>query len=407
MTNPDNSTNQLQTPIAFMVFNRPSPTEKVFESIRAARPLTLLVVADGPRKDRPQEAELCRLTRKIIKKVDWPCDVRTNYSETNLGCRERISSGLKWVFEEVEEAIILEDDCLPHPSFFPYCEELLKKYRNDTRVGMISGDNFLPRGYVRDSSSFYFTKYTHIWGWASWRRAFERYDLAMREWPQLKASGWLEDFFHNEPTQVAHWRSIFDKVWSKEIDTWDYQLTYSFWAAGLTSICPAQNLVSNIGFGADATHTHEVNRFANLQTVPMKFPLQFPRSFSIDLLADEYSAEQIYHVPFFIPSPNSQLLFGNKYDSSSLSADEVSQYQNLQLQALQGLQADNISLALSLLNICNQRNVLLRDLHFFTAVCLVNLGDLVAAKRHLGFELTYFPDHVEAKDLYLKLSVDA
>jgi hypothetical protein len=153
---------QLKTPVAFLVFNRPESTIKVFEEIRRARPPRLLVAADGTRADRPGEAEKCAAVRAIIDTVDWPCEVLKNYSDVNLGCKVRVSSGLDWVFEQVEEAIILEDDCLPHPTFFRFCEELLERYRYDERVGIISGDNFL-FGVRRTQDSYYFSRYAHIW----------------------------------------------------------------------------------------------------------------------------------------------------------------------------------------------------------------------------------------------------
>jgi hypothetical protein len=159
----------VNTPIAFFIFNRPDTTARVFEAIRQAQPSKLLVVADGPRSTRPGEAEKCAATRAIIDQVDWECEVLTNYSDVNLGCRHRVSSGLDWVFEQVEEAIILEDDCLPHPTFFRFCEELLEWYRHDHRIVAISGDNF-QNGHQSGEFSYYFSRYVHIWGWATWRR---------------------------------------------------------------------------------------------------------------------------------------------------------------------------------------------------------------------------------------------
>ena len=153
---------QLTTPVVFIIFNRPDTTAKVFEAIRQAKPPKLLVIADGARIDKPGEAEKCAAARAIINQVDWQCEVLTNYSNVNLGCRKRVSSGLDWVFEQVEEAIVLEDDCLPHPSFFQYCQELLEKYRDDERIMMISGDNF-QFGNETTEYSYYFSRYGHCW----------------------------------------------------------------------------------------------------------------------------------------------------------------------------------------------------------------------------------------------------
>ena len=221
-----------ETPVALFAFNRPQQTRAVFAAIRVAQPQHLLLVMDGPRGDRPAEAELCAEVRNIISAVDWPCQVRTNFSATNLGCKRRVSSAVQWVFEQVPEAIILEDDCLPHPTFFRFCDELIKKYRDDNRVGLISGDNFL-EGRARTPYSYYFTRHTHIWGWASWRRAMRNYDVAMPTWPEIKEGGWLHDILGDNPDYVRYWSEYFDQVYNGKIDTWDYQLTYSMWINGL------------------------------------------------------------------------------------------------------------------------------------------------------------------------------
>ena len=163
----------LRTPVALLIFNRPDTTERVFNAVAKARPSKLLVVADGPRDSRPGEAARCEQTRAIIKRVDWDCEVITNFADRNMGCKLRVSSGIDWIFEQVEEAIILEDDCLPDPSFFRFCDEMLERYRDNERVGMVSGGN-LQFGRHRGTGSYYFSKYTHIWGWASWRRAWKR-----------------------------------------------------------------------------------------------------------------------------------------------------------------------------------------------------------------------------------------
>lgn len=158
------------TAIVFLIFNRPEETARTFAAIKAARPSTLLVVADGPRLDRAGEQELCARTRTVIDGVDWPCEVLRNFADANIGCGRRVSSGLDWAFSQVDEAVILEDDCLPDPSFFPYCDELLERYRTDERIMMVSGNNF-QNGASRTWDSYYFSRLPHCWGWATWRRA--------------------------------------------------------------------------------------------------------------------------------------------------------------------------------------------------------------------------------------------
>jgi len=264
----------LETPVAFLIFNRPGTTGRVFEAIRAARPRRLLVVADGPRPSRPGEAELCRATRAVLERVDWRCEVQTRFSEENLGCRRRISSGLSWVFEQVEEAIVLEDDCLPEPSFFPYCAELLERYRRDERVAFVSGTSY-QFGRRRGPYSYFFSRYPHVWGWAGWRRTWRRYDVDMALWPEARDAGWLEQL-HDRRFVRGFWRTMFDDTYAGRVDTWDYQLVFACQAAGALSVTPEVNLVRNVGFGDGATRTTRRNRFAEMPAAPMPFPLRHP-----------------------------------------------------------------------------------------------------------------------------------
>ncbi|NTW58820.1 MAG: N-acetyl-alpha-D-glucosaminyl L-malate synthase BshA [Nitrospirae bacterium] len=285
---------QLQTPVAFLVFNRPDTTQQVFAEIRRARPPKLLVIADGPRPDRPDDAEKCRAVRALIEQVDWPCEVLKNYSDVNLGCKRRVSSGLDWVFDTVEEAIILEDDCLPDPTFFRFCQTLLEKYRDDERVMMISGDNF-QFGRNRTGYSYYFSRYTHIWGWASWRRAWKHYDVSMDLWPVIRDERWLEAILDG-PATVRYWRSIFERVHNGAINTWDYQWTFATWIQNGLVVLPEVNLVTNIGFGQQATHTASASRFSNMATSAMHFPLSYPAFVLRDANADDYTWRTMFRV---------------------------------------------------------------------------------------------------------------
>jgi len=280
------SFNVTESPVAFFIFNRPETTARVFERIAAARPRRLLVVADAPRPDRPGEAERCDQARRMIERVDWDCEVLRNFADSNLGCRQRLSSGLDWVFDTVERAIILEDDCLPDPSFFRFCDELLDRYRDDERVLMISGNNFLS-GSPPPQHSYHFSRYPHIWGWASWRRAWRHYDVALQQWPQVRNGRLVrESVIHRRV--VRHWRRIFDAVHAGQIDTWDYQLTFACWISRTFSIAPSTNLVSNIGFGVEATHTVAGGPLAGMRTTPMVFPLRHPPIVAHDRVADAH-----------------------------------------------------------------------------------------------------------------------
>ena len=266
---------QLKTPVAFIIFNRPDTTERVFAEIARARPPKLLVVGDGARANRDGEAVKVAATRDIINRVDWPCEVLTNFSEVNLGCKVRVSSGLDWVFEQVPEAIILEDDCLPHPTFFRFCEELLERYRNDQRVGMISGDNF-QFGHRLNDDSYYFSNINHIWGWASWRSRWQNdYDVDLKHWPKMRDEGRVADWF-GSATEQDFFIDTFANVYQGKIDTWDYQLNFCNRLNGRIAAMPNVNMISNIGFGVDATHTTGRSEFSNMAVEAIQFPLKHP-----------------------------------------------------------------------------------------------------------------------------------
>lgn len=287
-----------RTPVVLMLFNRPDQTRQVFQAIAKVRPQKLLVIADGPRATHPDDETLCNQARAVIAEIDWPCELLTNFAPANLGCRERVISGLDWVFQNVEEAIILEDDCLPHETFFPYCEELLERYRDDTRIGMISGNNLLDsRAHAK--YSYYHTRLVHIWGWATWRRAWRRYDGELRTWPSVDNEGILEEIFVDR-RQASHWKHIFQSMHDGSgPNTWDHQLSFTMFANNMLSIAPCVNLVRNIGFGAGATHTTDANSdFAQLATGEMTFPLAHP-PYVVPLRSLDEHEHQLYNtVPF-------------------------------------------------------------------------------------------------------------
>jgi hypothetical protein len=262
------------TPVAFLVFNRPDCTEKVFAEIRRTQPRKLLVVADGPRPNRPDDVENCRRVREIIEKgLDWPCEVEKAYAEKNMGCRNRISSGLTWVFERVEEAIIIEDDCLPDPTFFPYCTELLARFRTDTRIMAICGCNH-GIGLPNQDYSYAFFRIPHIWGWASWRRAWAHYDVNMESWPDYRDRRLIYDALPN-PQVAAAWQQILERAWNGQSATWDFQWVYAFLGANGLAVSPARNMITNLGFDAGATHTNDqANSYSSLELEPMDFPLR-------------------------------------------------------------------------------------------------------------------------------------
>jgi hypothetical protein len=266
----------MKSPILFLVFNRPETTRAAFAAIRLARPEHLYVAADGPRPDRAGEVERCAEVRRIATAVDWPCEVHTLLRDHNLGCKIGVSSGIDWFFANVEAGIILEDDIVPHPSFFPYCEALLERYRDDPQVSMISGCSLIGDRHGSDAS-YVFSRYLHVWGWASWRRAWSHYDVGMKAWPSAPARQRLAQALDGRRGAIAYWSGVFDRMARGEIDTWDYQWVFSSWMRDMVAIFPAATLVENIGFGADATHT--VDAAPELpRASEMAFPLRHPSS---------------------------------------------------------------------------------------------------------------------------------
>lgn len=275
--------------VALIIFNRPKETEKVISIIREAKPKNFYLIADGPRDNNIHDKNKCTEALKIVKSnIDWDCNFKENISKKNLGCKYRVSSGLDWVFEQTEKCIILEDDTLPNLSFFHFCEELLNKYKNNHNIGIISGDNFL-FNKININDSYYFSKYVHIWGWATWRRVWSKYDVNAYSWLKFKTNNQLSKILKNN-TEITKWKKNFQDVYDNKIDTWDYQLTLMCWNENLFSIMPNKNLVKNIGFGLDATHTKTKNYLSNMEYINLEFPLKHPLDIKINKEADEFKS---------------------------------------------------------------------------------------------------------------------
>jgi hypothetical protein len=285
----------IRAPVVLFIFNRPETTARVLDSIARVRPPRLLVVADGPRSGNAVDAENCAAARKLIEqKVCWTCDVQRDFSETNLGCARRVASGLNWVFDQVDAAIVLEDDCVADASFFTFCDELLLQYKDDMRVGQIAGANFQDRN-VSGACSYYFSRYPHCWGWATWRRAWKHYDFAMESWNDIATRQLVLSQFETGQER-DYWRRIFERMANLEIDTWDYQWTWTVWKMGQLTIIPKVNLVENIGFGADATHT---KKGQGHPARSLHFPLVHPDSVDRNKLADAYTFTHHFTMPMW------------------------------------------------------------------------------------------------------------
>lgn len=282
----------LETPILFLVFNRPDITRVVFDQIKKAKPKYLFVAADGARSSVSGEIEKCEHTRNIIKEVNWPCDLKTLFRDKNLGCGRAVSSAIAWFFEQVPEGIILEDDCYPDLSFFSYCTELLSRYRNTNQVMLIGGNNFQD-GISRGNGSYYFTHYPEIWGWASWRRAWKNYDFNMTDLEATFKTGNLENIFKTKE-EKKYWLEKFSQAKNGKTNTWDYQLMYSILKSNGIAISPQVNLVKNIGIENNPTHLSLADSKKDLKTNILAFPLAHPAKMVVDKTADRYTFSKIY-----------------------------------------------------------------------------------------------------------------
>lgn len=287
----------LNTALLFLVFNRLHTTKQVFEAIRQAKPPRFYIAADGPRENKEGEAEKVKAVREyVMKNIDWDCEVKTLFREKNLGCGKAVSEAITWFFENEEMGIILEDDCLPSQSFFWFCEELLQRYKDDMRVWHIGGCNF-QNGIKRGEADYYFSKYNHIWGWAGWANRWRMYDFRLEH---IENDEFINKTFYTKK-EILYWKKIFHKMKSNNpIDTWDYQYTFSIWYNNGLSITPNLNLVSNIGFGADATHTCGESKLANLKAYELLLQ-KHPAQVLQDKDADEYTFKKVFaQKPFFV-----------------------------------------------------------------------------------------------------------
>jgi len=277
------NTTCFDTPILFINFNRPSNTARVFEKIQERKPRYLFVFQDGPRNGNVEDIIKCKEVRAIFDRVDWDCELRTNFSGINLGCGKGPATAITWFFNNVEAGIILEDDCLPHLHFFDYCAQLLLQYKNDVDVAVIGGANFLEN--VKDSFSYRFTAYAEIWGWATWKRVWDKYDydfnVSVSEFrKQVKP-------FLRSKNALKYWCDILEMVQSDQTKSyWDYQMHLKLMYNHSIHILPNVNLISNIGFGDDSTHTTDVNSIFSNKAMGSILPIQHPAQKNIQSKID-------------------------------------------------------------------------------------------------------------------------
>lgn len=298
----------VNSPVLFLIFNRPDTSLKVFQAIRDAQPKKLYIAADGPRPSHASDSTDCKLTRDIVRLIDWDCEVFTLFRNENLGCRNAISSAIDWFFSLEEEGIILEDDCLPNPSFFSFCDYLLEYYRHDTQVMHISGDQF---GFNPGlSGDYYFTRFAHIWGWASWRRAWNFYDVDLIKYQDYRNNNLIRKLFRKKIHQ-RFWNTVFDISIAKKINTWDYQWNFAIWANQGLCIVPRLNLISNIGFDS-GTHTHEnIGHFNQLPTFTLNVN-NHPLTKETNIVSDERIMYNMFQVSYWLYFKNKIRKIWNK-----------------------------------------------------------------------------------------------
>ena len=277
----------LDVPVALICFNRPAQTAQVMDALRRVHPPKLYVIADAPRAHVATDEARCAEVQAIATRTDWPCEIVTDFAQANMGCRDRVISGLNKAFQESERLIVIEDDCVAHKDFFRFSQEMLERYAGDRRVFAISGDNFQARSPSTDMS-YYFSRIFHCWGWASWRDRWQAIDFSMSQWPRLRDSDWLIKTL-GTPVAAEHYRDAFEQTFQKKNSSWAYRASFASIAGGSVNILPSVNMVTNIGAGEDATHTKGDTGFEGRAAHGLDFPLSHPASMEIDEKADRYT----------------------------------------------------------------------------------------------------------------------
>lgn len=284
----------LNTPIVIFIYKRYDSLDQVLAPISRLKPRVIYIIADGP-KNESEKAQVGKTRSRLESLINWPCKVYKNYAKQNMGLKKRFSTGIDWVFQDTDRAIFIEDDCIADPSFFRFCETLLEKYKDDERIFSISGNNF-QFGKISSRDSYYFSRYPHVWGWATWRRAWSQYDSDIIDWPDRRNTSWLRDVTGGFMIS-KFWKYIFDRLTSDKINTWDYQLTYaSFKNRGL-NIIPSVNLVTNIGYGVDSTNIKKLNKTIGIPREAIQLPLKHPKHFKSDDVADRNIDNLVYLHP--------------------------------------------------------------------------------------------------------------
>jgi len=288
----------METALLLIVWRRPEETKKLIDSIRPFSPQKIYVASDGPKIDDIDNQKKVFEVRKLIdKEINWGCTLKKFYAKSNKGCKLGVTDAITWFFANEEEGIILEDDCIPRNEFFPYCIDLLERYRYEEKIWCICGNSY-QRGLSTSKESYFFSRYSQFWGWATWKRSWDKYDNNMKAWADQKNKKFLKREFKSYSTWL-YWKSIWDDIYYRSYpDTWDYQWIFCCMLNSGMVCLPNKDLVENIGFGPLATHTTDVKfkrKFINDESTI--FPLIHPKYISISSKADQFIERTIQKGP--------------------------------------------------------------------------------------------------------------
>lgn len=282
-----------QVPVLLIAFNRPDTTIRVMETLEKVRPQKLYVAIDGPRESRPQEAKAVQEVIAIVQNVSWDCETEYLVRPQNVGCKLGVSGAISWVFEHEEKAIIIEDDIIAVPSFFNFAEVLLDRYQTDERIAMISANNYTP--LPRPGQDYLLSQYGHIWGWATWKRVWDSFDVAVPEIHEAVKNNFSEIDFASKAAKrhsIRYFKKLAKTLQNKTENTWDSQFTYFRFHNHLLSIVPRVNLASNIGEESSRDDTNHSKPMEHYYESDTKFALaQHPDHLEWDKKYDTHHFE--------------------------------------------------------------------------------------------------------------------
>ncbi|OPY83121.1 MAG: hypothetical protein A4E71_02958 [Smithella sp. PtaU1.Bin162] len=287
-----------QVPVLLIIFNRPEKTRRVIEALQKVKPTRLFVAADGPRPGRPEDIDKCRLARKVLLSIDWSCDLQTRFLEENVGCDPSVSSAINWFFENISQGVILEDDCIPTPAFFHFCSDLLERYKDDRRIMQISGFSPYPeRSYPFD---YHFSRSFRCWGWGTWRRAWSLYADSLKRYEDNQFIYHIVKSYYPYYPKYIERLKLYKEFMKGRRDNWDFKWNIACYAQNALCIVPEKNLVTNIGFDEEGTHTKRGNHlFARIPTDSLVFPLRHPSYVFADERPERFLEKRLYHsLPF-------------------------------------------------------------------------------------------------------------